>query len=62
MRRSTNLVFLERNYIRGFDAGDEGAGGLDNTTLALADPDFGAACLSRKESIDTAASDRHFAA
>lgn len=59
---STNLVSLERDYVHGFDAGKEGARGLDITTRLLPKPDFGVPYLLLKDAIQTDESDRHFVA
>lgn len=59
---STNLVSLERDYIHGFDAGDEGGRGLDITTRLQVKPDFGVPYLFLKEPIHDVGPDRHFVA
>ena len=59
---TTNLVSLERDYIHGFDAGNEGARGLDITTRLLPKPDFGVPYLSLKKPVHTDGPDRDFVA
>lgn len=59
---STNLVSLERDYIHGFDAGEEGSRGLDITTRLLPKPDFGVPYLSLDGQMRTDEHDRQFIA
>ncbi len=59
---ATNLVSLERDYIHGFDAGDEGGRGLDITTRVLPKPDYGVPYLELGEMASSGGPDRRFAA
>ncbi|MEJ2257156.1 MAG: hypothetical protein P8X98_09125 [Woeseiaceae bacterium] len=59
---ATNLVSLERNYIHGFDAGNEGGRGLDITTRLLPKPDFDVPYLDIREPLDSDTAEHHFVA
>jgi len=58
----TNLVSLERNYIHGFDAGADGARGLDITTRLNAKPDYTVPYLELGAQRDIGPADGDFSA
>lgn len=59
---ATNLVSLERDYIHGFDAGNDGGRGLDITTRLLPKPEFGVPYLDLREPLDSGSAERRFVA
>ena len=55
-----NLVSLERNYVHGFDAGEEGGRGLDITTRLKPKPDYSVPYLDLGERPDIGPADGAF--